>query len=350
MRRGWSIVVAGWLWVTGVAHAAPAFDPKEPRVEYSRFRARASLLGATLLSEDQVGKLGYDGFGLLVDGTLGFAVLPWLEPQLSVLAGAFPSTQRPTGGLIAPLLGLAVGSAGPALRVYGYAEAGPGFTGTLTRPLLRLGAGLDFRVLYWLTLGPALGYAQLFQDNRQGSSTDARMFYFGLSFTFRPARVVPPAPRVFRKTEFAHDVVVVHERAPAAEPSPELMALIDGAVPAARVELLAPVLFKFDSDELEPVGVAMLHEVARELGRRPDIELLEVQGYADRRGSDAYNDALSLRRAERVRSWLVERGVAAGRLQVAARGASDPVEAGEREVDHEQNRRMVFRVVRARER
>ena len=57
---------------------------------------------------------------------------------------------------------------------------------------------------------------------------------------------------------------------PPTPPSGDLDKLLDAALPMpeapkARVELLAPVLFKFASDELEPVGVAMLHEVAREL-------------------------------------------------------------------------------------
>src|SRR5688572_31839443 len=47
---------------------------------------------------------------------------------------------------------------------------------------------------------------------------------------------------------------------------------------AARVELLAPVLFAFDSDQLEPIGVAMLHEVAHTLRERNDIRLLEIEG------------------------------------------------------------------------
>jgi outer membrane protein OmpA-like peptidoglycan-associated protein len=126
----------------------------------------------------------------------------------------------------------------------------------------------------------------------------------------------------------------------------DLDALLESAVPPSRVELLAPVLFKFDSDVLEPVGIAMLHEVARELASRKDIELLEIQGYADARGSTEYNEALSARRAERVRLWLVAHGVATERLSVAARGATQPVEPARSAAAYEQNRRVVFRVKR----
>jgi len=105
------------------------------------------------------------------------------------------------------------------------------------------------------------------------------------------------------------------------------------------------VLFALDSDRIEPIGIAMLHEVAHALSTRPDIRLLEVQGYADRRGSELHNQELSMRRAERVRDWLVAHGVEPERLVVAARGASAPVEAGSSELAYEQNRRVVFRVL-----
>jgi outer membrane protein OmpA-like peptidoglycan-associated protein len=52
-----------------------------------------------------------------------------------------------------------------------------------------------------------------------------------------------------------------------------------------------------------------------------------------------------LRRAERVRSWLVEHGVAAQRLEVDPEGAVDFVEAGASDDEQQQNRRVLFRVL-----
>jgi outer membrane protein OmpA-like peptidoglycan-associated protein len=132
----------------------------------------------------------------------------------------------------------------------------------------------------------------------------------------------------------------------------ELNELLDRALPPTRedrMELLAPVLFAFDSDTLEPVGVAMLHEVASLLKSRPDIELLAILGFADKRGSSEYNLQLSTRRAERVRAWLMEHGIAGERLTVQNLGATGFVETGETETEHEQNRRVIFRVLRLRE-
>lgn len=78
---------------------------------------------------------------------------------------------------------------------------------------------------------------------------------------------------------------------------------------------------------------------------RKRIELVAVVAYADNQGSAEYNLALSGRRAQHVRDWLVAHGVAAERLTTEARGASEPVEVGEH-ADQQQNRRVIFRVLR----
>ncbi|HTU58993.1 MAG TPA: OmpA family protein, partial [Polyangiales bacterium] len=131
------------------------------------------------------------------------------------------------------------------------------------------------------------------------------------------------------------------------EPSPELISLIESTLPTQQQEWLAPVLFAYNSDVLEAQGIAMLHEVALELEKRPSLKRLEIRGYSDVRGSREYNLALSQRRAEAVLAWLVAHGIARDRLTLAAQGAQDFVEHGEDEPAHEQNRRVVFRVLEA---
>jgi OOP family OmpA-OmpF porin len=128
---------------------------------------------------------------------------------------------------------------------------------------------------------------------------------------------------------------------------PEIEALLERALgPASvRLELLAPVLFRLDSDALEPVGVAMLHEVLHTLRTRPEIRKLEIQGYADARGDAAYNWDLSRRRALAVRDWLLAHGIEPSRLALTAHGKSSPLERDHTEQAHEQNRRVVFRVL-----
>ncbi|MFK3844202.1 OmpA family protein [Stenotrophomonas sp. NPDC078853] len=55
------------------------------------------------------------------------------------------------------------------------------------------------------------------------------------------------------------------------------------------------------------------------------MQRIEVVGYTDRIGSASYNRALSTRRAEAVRSALVEGGVASGTIRAEGRGAAEPL-------------------------
>jgi outer membrane protein OmpA-like peptidoglycan-associated protein len=223
------------------------------------------------------------------------------------------------------------------------------FTGEFSRPYFHSGLGVDFQITRAFTFGPLIGYGHVFQNNGPRYSSDARSVELCGTLTFRPVADEPPP----RSVTYVFRDRVVEMPPPPAPPSGELDKLIDEAFPVpkapkASVELLAPVLFKFASDELEPVGVAMLHEVSRELKKRQDIRLIEIQGYADSRGSDELNIELSNRRAQRVLEWLVAHGVEPERLRVAARGEAAPVEeAAETEEAHEQNRRVVFRVIEA---
>ena len=82
---------------------------------------------------------------------------------------------------------------------------------------------------------------------------------------------------------------------------------------------------------------------------RRAVALLEIQGYADARGGDEYNLRLSERRAQRVLAWLVLHGVSSDRLTIAGQGEASPVETDSAEASQEQNRRVVFRVLRLQE-
>jgi outer membrane protein OmpA-like peptidoglycan-associated protein len=311
----------------------------------SSFSVRSAVGLSTMVSSDQLDTLGYDQVGFMGDALLAYSVLPWLDPYGGITASAFVASPYSTGGLLAPNAGLMASIRADGFRPYAQTDIGVGFTGAIVRPLYRAGLGIDIQLSREIAFGPALGYGQLFQTDEPGKSTDARFFWAGFAVQYRHWRE--------QKKAAGERVAIVRQKRPHPAPppppveaSPELMKLIEQTIPTARVELLAPVLFEFDSDELEPIGVAMLHEVAGLLQHRQDIELVEIQGYADDRGSPAYNRALSEKRALRVQQWLVEHGVHPDRLRVAGWGAGFPVESGGSETAHQQNRRVVFRVVR----
>jgi outer membrane protein OmpA-like peptidoglycan-associated protein len=168
--------------------------------------------------------------------------------------------------------------------------------------------------------------------------------WLGIAFRYWPAAL----PKASQPKAVTPSVV---EPAPAAEVTTvddqELRTLIERSLDPAPVrhELLAPVLFPDDSALLDAQGIAMLHEVVYTLKRYKAIRLVEIRGYADRRGSEAHNRVLSEERARQVEGWLIEHGISPSRLRVVAEGEREPVEIGNSTSDHAQNRRVVFRIL-----
>jgi outer membrane protein OmpA-like peptidoglycan-associated protein len=96
-------------------------------------------------------------------------------------------------------------------------------------------------------------------------------------------------------------------------------------------------------DELTPDSRQLLDRIVDEIARRPAPEI-GVIGHTDRVGAVPYNDALSLRRAERVRDELVKVGIAADRIRVAGRGEREPLVPTPDEVAEPRNRRVEINV------
>ncbi|WP_269533891.1 OmpA family protein [Chitinimonas sp. BJYL2] len=91
-----------------------------------------------------------------------------------------------------------------------------------------------------------------------------------------------------------------------------------------RYRLSSTELFPFDSAELS-LPQPKLDELVTALARNPQVGHVVIAGYTDRLGSDDYNQALSQRRAEAVKTYLINRNVAADRLSAEGRGESNPV-------------------------
>jgi OOP family OmpA-OmpF porin len=73
---------------------------------------------------------------------------------------------------------------------------------------------------------------------------------------------------------------------------------------------------------------------------------IQVDGHTDSRGSHAYNDRLSIRRAESVKRWLAAHGIAAGRISTDGYGESEPVASNASADGRQRNRRVVIGVTR----
>ena len=103
--------------------------------------------------------------------------------------------------------------------------------------------------------------------------------------------------------------------------------------------MLRGVNFDFDKYNIRPNAAPILDEAAKTLQEYGDVNIA-VNGYTDSIGSDAYNQALSLRRANAVKEYLVAHGIGAGRMAVKGFGKTDPVASNATAEGRAQNRRV----------
>lgn len=125
----------------------------------------------------------------------------------------------------------------------------------------------------------------------------------------------------------------VAEPEPMPEPEPE-------PVPEFEpVTLSSEVNFAFDSDELRPQAEMTLDEVARRLREHTDVRI-RIEGHTDSVGSAQYNQGLSERRANSVRTYLESQGVAGERMVAVGYGEERPVASNETDEGRALNRRV----------
>ena len=101
------------------------------------------------------------------------------------------------------------------------------------------------------------------------------------------------------------------------------------------------VQFALDSAQIPASGLQQLDAIARGLGTLTGSPQILIEGHTDASGSDAYNERLSLRRAQAVRDYLITRGVPADWLQTRGVGRSAPLKADD--PGAAENRRVEFR-------
>ncbi len=111
---------------------------------------------------------------------------------------------------------------------------------------------------------------------------------------------------------------------------------------AARLEIPGDILFDFDRAELRPEARTVLAPLAATLAG--DGDPIEIGGHTDSRGSTAYNQALSQRRAAAVARFFTVHGVAASRLRIHGHGEGEPVADNTTEVGRAHNRRVEIRL------
>lgn len=91
------------------------------------------------------------------------------------------------------------------------------------------------------------------------------------------------------------------------------------------ITLSSDVLFGFDSAQLLPAGKKELDMAASVVTKEMQLTKMSIVGHTDHLGADAYNLALSKRRAESVRSYLVSQGVPVELITIDGQGSSQPL-------------------------
>jgi outer membrane protein OmpA-like peptidoglycan-associated protein len=102
---------------------------------------------------------------------------------------------------------------------------------------------------------------------------------------------------------------------------------------------LGDVLFESGRADLKTGAAGNLNKLVFFLNKHPDRSVA-IEGYTDSVGSEDYNQGLSQRRADSVRSYLVRQGIGSGRLTASGLGTSDPVAGNDSASGRQQNRRV----------
>lgn len=107
------------------------------------------------------------------------------------------------------------------------------------------------------------------------------------------------------------------------------------------IEFKDKVLFGFDRSDLSAGARTNLDKLTNVLKKYPDTNI-EIIGHTDDKGTDAYNQGLSERRASSVGAYLRSNGISSSRITTRGMGESDPKVANDTEANRAENRRVEF--------
>ena len=120
--------------------------------------------------------------------------------------------------------------------------------------------------------------------------------------------------------------------------------VLGNGCPEMKLGVLHGVNFKTNSAELTSEAVSILNDVVSELTRVPDVHV-QIQAHTDNRGSSAYNQQLSEKRAKSVLDYLVSKGIDSQRLVSIGLGESRPIADNATMEGRQKNRRVEIHAI-----
>ncbi len=150
-----------------------------------------------------------------------------------------------------------------------------------------------------------------------------------------PAPVAAPAPAPAPVEPKAAPAPAPVAPAPAPAPQPPA---------ATKVTYAADAFFDTNKSIIKPEGKAKLDDLVGKI-KGINLEVIIAVGHTDSDASDAYNQKLSVRRAEAVKAYLTSKGVEKNRVYTEGKGEKQPVADNKTAAGKAKNRRVEIEVV-----
>ena len=151
------------------------------------------------------------------------------------------------------------------------------------------------------------------------------------------------APRVAAPAAAPAPAPAPRAAAPAAAPAPAARPAPPPAA-ATKVTYAADTFFDFDKSVLKADGKAKLDDLVGKV-KAINLEVIIAVGHTDSAGSDAYNQKLSVKRADAVKAYLTTKGIEKNRVYTEGKGEKQPVADNKTDAGRSKNRRVEIEVV-----
>lgn len=265
-----------------------------------------------------------------------------------------------TGGLLSG--GLALRFPLPA-GAWVEGVGGAGITGSDAAPVVELGVG-------WLTtvgdfdVGPSARVIHVVATPDMDTLGSATLATVGVDIRIGRERAVRRRPTVERievapvrvETMSPEEIVVAvsepdHERIVDQDDSCRVSLVgcfkHEGmTIEDDRIILEEYVLFDTSRARVRRDGHTAILRIVQEWQRHPEWKSVRIEGHADVRGPDAFNQWLSEQRASRVKAVLEHAGITDARIEAVGFGRTRPRVTGTTDADHQSNRRVEFVIER----